>query len=361
MNFNRLFSIFLVCVLCCASCSSSPPLTVNDEEIISETALGDEEIEELGMIEFADLLQESGDLPSSSFNEIWAYVVSGNESSLKLNMPVSDVVYFGAEVSSYGHLVGVPKKSKLARYKGRLHMSVACNSGGLTHFVIEPGSRAREVLVAEIIAAAKDYDGLNIDMELVPAQDAANFISFLNEVRTGVGDDKVFSVCVPARLRAVGPYSYEKIAALADKVFVMAYDEHWSGSKAGPVASMNWCKSVAAYALQAIGQEKLVMGIPFYGRAWGNTSTSRALINSTTEKIKKDYGVENVKRVNGIPTFTYDVTVKVTVYYEDEYSLATRVEMYRKQGVESVGFWRLGQETSGVWSLLNLNSSIARK
>jgi spore germination protein YaaH len=102
------------------------------------------------------------------------------------------------------------------------------------------------------------------------------------------------------------------------------------------------------------------MGIPFYGRAWGNTSTSRALVNATTEKIKEDHGVENIKRINGIPTFTYDVTVKVTVYYEDEYSLATRIEMYQKQGVEAIGFWRLGQETTRVWSLLTLTSNLAQ-
>jgi spore germination protein YaaH len=357
MNCKYFFCIALVCALY-ASCASEAHSLSGEEEVIFETASDEEELE---LVEFMDFMSDSGELPSAAFNEIWAYVVSGNESALKLNMPVSDVVYFGAEVSSYGHLVDVPKKNKLARYKGRLHLSVACNSGGLTHFVIEPGSVARETLVKEILAAAQNFDGLNIDMELIPARDADNYISFLAELRAGLGRDKVFSVCVPARTRAGGPYSYEKIAFLSDKVFVMAYDEHWSGSKAGPVASMNWCKSVAAYALRAIGQEKLIMGIPFYGRAWGNTSTSRALINATTEKLKKDHGVESVKRVNGIPTFTYDVTVRVTVYYEDEYSLATRIEMYQKQGVEAIGFWRLGQETTGVWSLLNLNSRIARK
>jgi spore germination protein YaaH len=124
---------------------------------------------------------------------------------------------------------------------------------------------------------------------------------------------------------------------------------------------MNWCKQVAAFALSNIGQEKLVMGIPFYGRAWGDTSTSRALVNTTTENIKKANGISEIKRVNGVPTFTYDVNVKVTVYYEDEYSLATRIGMYKDLGVETIGFWRLGQETTGIWSLLSLDSRLARK
>ena len=311
-------------------------------------------------LEFVEI-PSGAPLPVSVFNEVWAYVVSGNENALKSNLPISDIVYFGAEVDRYGHLADAPRRAKLAKYPGRVHIAIVCNSAGLTHFVIEPGSKARAILVKEILAAAEEYDGLNIDLEMVPAQDAENFLSFLAELRAGLGKGKVFSVCVPARTKSSGPYNYNKIAFLADKVFVMAYDEHWSTSKPGPVASMNWCRDVAAYALKSIGAEKLVMGVPFYGRAWGNTSTSRALVNATTERIKKEHGVQDIKRVNGIPTFTYDVLVKVTVFYEDEYSIATRLDMYRKQGVGAIGFWRLGQETMAVWSTLNLTRHIAQK
>jgi spore germination protein YaaH len=314
-----------------------------------------------GIFEFIEIPENVSGLPVSSFSEIWAYVVSGSETALKSSQAISDVVYFGAEVDRYGHVVDVPKRAKLAKFPGRVHVSIACFSAGLIHFIIEPGSRARVRLVEEILAAAKNYDGLNIDFEGVPAQDADNFLSFLAEIRGGLGGDKVFSVCVPARTKSTGPYNYSKIAFISDKIFVMAYDEHWSTSKPGPVASMKWCRDVASYALKAIGSEKLVMGIPFYGRSWGNTSTSRALVNATTERIKKEHGVQDVKRVNGIPTFTYDVLVKVTVFYEDEFSIGTRVDMYRKQGVTSIGFWRLGQETMAVWGLINLERQLAIK
>ncbi|MDR0527365.1 MAG: glycoside hydrolase [Spirochaetaceae bacterium] len=299
-------------------------------------------------------------LTVSSFSEIWAYVVSGYEGALKSNLPISDVVYFGAEVDRYGHLAEVPKRAKLAKYNGRVHIAIACNSAGLTHFVIEPGSKARASLVREILDAASAYDGLNIDLEMVPSKDAENFFSFLGELRAGLGRGKVFSVCVPARTSDNnGPYNYSKIAFIADKVFVMAYDEHWSTSKPGPVASMDWCRNVATHALKTISKEKLVMGIPFYGRAWGNTSTSRALVNATTERIKQEHDVRDIQRVNGIPTFTYEVLVKVTVFYEDEYSISARLDMYRKQGIISIGFWRLGQETMAVWPTLNLDTHLA--
>jgi spore germination protein YaaH len=352
-----------------SGCKAAPPTSaVGEPQVIHSETVGAETAADLPASEdfldypeeyelndtVVDLPKDMDDLPSSSFEEVWAYLISGEEKKLNTKYAVSDLVHFDAEVDRYGHLADIPRRKAITRFKGRVHLAITCNSAGLTHFVIQSGSEARKQLVSEILAAVKDYDGLNIDMESVPVRDAEHFLSFLSELRAGLGG-KMLSVCVPGRTRASQPYNYASIANLADRVFVMAYDEHWSGSSPGPVASMNWCKDVADYGLYAIGQQKLVMGIPFYGRSWGNKSTSRALIHSTTESQKREYGAQDFHRVNGIPTFTYDVTVKVTVYYEDEYSLAARMQMYRGQGVQKIGFWRLGQEAPGIWQLVKLD------
>jgi spore germination protein YaaH len=113
---------------------------------------------------------------------------------------------------------------------------------------------------------------------------------------------------------------------------------------------------VARYGLSVIPPEKLIMGIPFYGRTWGSENTFRAFFHSGIERIKRENQVTTVRREMGIPTFTYEIPVTVTVYYEDEYSLSRRIEMYRTMGVKSIGFWCLGQETPVIWSLLNLTS-----
>jgi spore germination protein YaaH len=166
----------------------------------------------------------------------------------------------------------------------------------------------------------------------------------------------MLSAALPARTRSISGdvYDYEKISALVDRVIVMAYDEHWSGSESGPVASLAWGKKVADYALSVIGAEKLVMGIPFYGRAWGNATPSRALMYSGVEAIIKEYGISGIRRENGIPVFDYELPVRVRVYYDDDHSLSARMEMYRGQGVSAIGFWRLGQEIPSVWNILRL-------
>ncbi|GHT77174.1 hypothetical protein FACS1894130_00640 [Spirochaetia bacterium] len=303
-------------------------------------------------------------LPVSSFGETWGYVIAGEEAALKASYPLSDVGYFGAEIDSYGKLTEVPDRRKLAFYSGRVHLVVACNGRALTHFALEPGSATRRQLITDLLEAARAYDGLQIDFELVPARDGEPFRSFLGELRERLRG-KPLTVALPARTKTTidNWYHYAAIKPLVDRILLMAYDEHWSTSAPGPIASMGWCKTVAAYGLATIGPEKLIMGVPFYGRTWGSVKLynwNRAFYYTGIERIKRENNVTEVRRVGGIPTFTfiytYQVPMTVTGYYEDDYSLATRLEMYRTMGVASVGFWRIGQETPAVWKLLKLDA-----
>jgi spore germination protein YaaH len=296
------------------------------------------------------------ELPELRFDELWCYLTAGRERMLRPGYPITDLAYFGAEIDSYGKLTGVPNPEKLGDFPGRLHLVLVCNSRSLTHFVMESGSSLRRQLIADLLEAAKNFDGLQIDFELIPARDGANFISFLAELREGLGN-KLFTVALPARRGALAQdvFDYARIAPLVDRVFVMAYDEHWSGSKPGPIASLDWCRAVAEHALKTIGPDKLIMGMPFYGRTWGSFNPSRAFFHSGIERIRGENAVVAVDRENGVPFFSYETAITVTVYYEDVYSIALKATMYRNLGVAAVGFWSLGQEDPRVWDCFALS------
>jgi len=342
-----------------ALCSSSPIDRIRSRNVREKTVV--ETVEET-IIEEAPPPVVSvpkntmgAELPVTEFGEIWAYVVAERESALTKGLPLTDIGYFGAEIDSYGSLTDVPRRRNLS-FSGRVHLVVACSSRSLTHFVLIPGSSERKALIAELLEASRNYDGLQIDFEYVPARDGDAFLSFLRDLRAGLPHDKMFTVALPSRIRKLDNdvYDYEKIKPHVDRILVMAYDEHWSGSRPGSVASLDWCRRVADYSLRAIGPEKLIMGIPFYGRAWGDYSPSRALIYTTTEGIIEEHDVTEIGYENGIPTFVYNRNVSIKVYYEDEYSLSARMQMYKSMNVRSVGFWRLGQETPNVWNILKL-------
>jgi spore germination protein YaaH len=340
---NRVVLCILTLGIILAGCHS-PPVLPGTEAVSGNDTLEDEE-------EAEDL----SELPVSSFAELWAYVLDGREEALKEGYPLSDLGYFGAELDSYGKLINVPNPRNLARYSGRIHLVVCSNGRALTHFALAHGSREREQLVADLLMASGPFDGLQIDFEYVPARDGEAFLSFLSELRAGL-NNKIFSVALPARNKTIlnDVYDYQKIRPLVDRILVMAYDEHWSTSEPGPIASMSWCRQIAAYSLEAIGREKLIMGLPFYGRSWGNINPNKAFLYSGIEDLIEKQNISQIDRENSIPTFSYEVPLSVTVYYEDVYSLSARLEMYRAMGVNSAGFWRLGQETPALWSILRL-------
>ncbi|GHV16260.1 hypothetical protein FACS189493_1800 [Spirochaetia bacterium] len=360
---NTPFARFILIglILAITSCGSAPePVTetpvdpaVVDETVIEAEAEAEAEEEPEVLFEYP---LDYDTLSESAFGEIWGYLIAGREGDLRASMPLSDVGYFGAEIDSYGKLTDVPNVRKIAYFTGRKHLVVACNSRSLAHFALEPGSQTRRQLIADLLEAARPYDGLQIDFELIPARDGDNFLSFLRELREGTRG-KRFTIALPARLRTLSNdvFDYKKILPLVDRILVMAYDEHWSTSAPGPIASMDWCRRVAAYALETIGPEKLIMGIPFYGRTWGNISPNRAYFHSGIQRIRRENNVADIRRENGIPTFTYQVPLTITVYYEDDYSLSARFELYRRMGVASIGFWCLGQESATIWDILRLS------
>jgi hypothetical protein len=346
-----LLSFLFALPLCACASDSAPapaPVPVLEEVIEDE----DDEV--------WDAEPEGGypeyDGRTMSFDEIWCYLTAGREQALKPGYPITDLVYFGAEVDSYGKLTGVPDRRKLKGFPGRVHMALVCNSRGLAHFVLESGSAPRRQLIADLLSASENFDGLQIDLELIPARDGANFLSFLSELRTGLGN-KMFTIALPARRRVLAQdvFDYGRIAPLVDRIFVMAYDEHWSGSDPGPIASLDWCRSVAAHGLNIIGPEKLIMGMPFYGRTWGSFNPSRAFFHSGIERIREEQEVAEVERKRGVPTFSYETSITVTVYYEDVHSVALKAAAYQELGVAALGFWTLGQEDPRVWSALVLS------
>jgi len=295
--------------------------------------------------------QESED--PLQFREVWAYLMKGEEAFLVDSLPVSDLLYFSAEINAYGELVGVPDIKKLAGFKGRRHLVVAeIASYSLTHFCLDPAYPVRDTLVKAIVKAAEPYDGVQMDFEAIPVRDRDNFIEFLKLLKKGIGV-KGLSVALPARLSEAGDtLGYAKIAAVADRIVVMAYDEHWSTSAPGPVASMEWSGRVAAFAASKIEPGKLVMGLPFYGRAWGDKKPNRAYKYSGIEALIEEKAIGVFFRENEVPWFRYEETVIVDVYYDDAESLLYRLRLYRDAGVRAVAFWRIGQEDPAVWQQL---------
>jgi len=355
-----LIILFAIFSFIFADCSGTPGNTSADSSG-TEIEISAEEAEALAQAAAEEELQLfisqlDPNLPVTAFKEIWGYVVTGRESFLTPNLPLTDIGYFSADVNVYGTIGTIPDRRNLPRHPARVHLVVTCGSQSLTYFTLMPGSPQRNALIADLIAATRNFDGLQIDFEYIPARSREAFQSFLRELRAGLPADKMFTVAYPARTRRIDNdiFDYELILPYVDRILIMAYDEHWSTSRPGPVASFGWCRNVATYGMRTIGAEKLIMGLPLYGRAWVDVNHHRALIYQTVASLYSTMNSTEVRRENTVPTFNYDVNVNVTVYYDDEFSLSAKMQMYKSMNVEKIGFWRVSQETTRVWDVMQI-------
>lgn len=305
-------------------------------------------------------------MPVTQFGEVWAYLMANETKFYSPDYPITDIGFFGAGLSTFGKLVDVPARSKMPQTSARVHMVVIDNSRALTHFVLDPEFKLRQTLISSLLKAAEPYDGLQIDFELVSADDKEHYWSFLKELKNGLRKDQMLSVAIPARTKQLkhDAYDYAKISQIVDRIVVMAYDEHWATSAPGAVASMEWCNNVMAYSAKVIPQEKLIMGLPFYGRAWSNDDTAGAYKFSSVDRLfrgenakgplSEDTEISPVTIDHGIPTFTVSKNVTYTFYFDNAWSTSRRLQMYKNGGVKNVGFWRLGQEDPDIWQLLQI-------
>lgn len=290
--------------------------------------------------------------------ETWAYLMTGEEKYFPANSSITDVGCFSAVVSKDGSLSGghssPPGVPAAPGTRFHLVITMPWNTT-LAHIYLNPDYPFRDKLIADIVKRAAPFDGLQIDFEAVSKDDGTAYLNFLYAVKKALPKEKVFSVAVMARWadhKTKNPddaFDYPFISRIADRVIVMAYDEHYRGGAAGPVASLPWCSKIFDYALSTIDPDKLIMGVPMYGRAWQKEKTAKAFRNMEvwSDLKKRDAQMYSTPEDGG--SYTYTTNVTINVHFESMPSLDAKMDLYSSKPIKGVAFWRISQEPLGWW------------
>ncbi|MGA2966701.1 MAG: glycosyltransferase [Terriglobales bacterium] len=235
---------------------------------------------------------------------------------------------------------------------------------GIGDFLMNPKGRANFRREIGIYLASDHYRGLMVDFEAFPKKAQPGYVALLNELAADLhAKGMKLYVSVQARNE---DYDYKAIAAAADGVVIMNYDEHYPGGTPGPVASQEWFTSNLESALKQIPKEKLICAIANYGYDWvekpkkgklpageadKTVSVQDAWIGARDSEEDIDFDGDALN-----PHFSYqdDDHFRHDVWYLDAVTALNEMRAAQTLGIQTFALWRLGAEDRSLWRVWDM-------
>lgn len=256
-------------------------------------------------------------------------------------------------------------------------------SGNFSDAVLTPSSRQKFAKTSVAIVADHDLDGVDIDWEypgqigdnnVFRAIDKQNYTLMFEEIRKELDDLSKKTGKYYELTTAVGAsYSYiehtemDKAAEYLDYVNLMTYDFYTSGDSAGHHSNLyppedyekdaSAHKSFKEFVAAGVPPEKLVLGLPFYGRSWIMKSADRHGINMPVESRARGGGYTYIKDslVNkkgfvrywdekAQAPYLFSASTNQLVVYDDEESVKLKCEYVINNDMAGVMFWQYASD-----------------
>jgi len=232
----------------------------------------------------------------------WFQELPGMVSVLQ-NLDTLDTVYpFSYEIDASGEIEDRtvtkmdgqiwPLFNQLLQARGiEVIPTIAWFDGNQMHEILsDDRKRAEHIDMIVDLVEEGDFDGINIDYEQKLAETKDHFSDFLEELNDALGR-KILTCAIEARMPAEDRWrnvpanieyanDYAAIGKHCDRIEIMAYDqqradinlnEERAGVPYNPVADKDWVEKVIKLALEDFPKEKVMLGVPTYGRAWDVT------------------------------------------------------------------------------------------
>jgi hypothetical protein len=220
--------------------------------------------------------------------------------------------------------------------------------------------------VPELVSLALDLgvDGINVDVEQLDELDRDAYGEFLVALRADLKaaiPDATLTVATEAGLRGMGN-AVAAFAAGVDRLFLMGYDYHWSGSQPGassPVDrsdglyTLRW--SIDRYVEAGVPRDRILLGLPLYGMTWRTTGPDRTapVLGPGSTWIPNrhlDVLLDPAFQPGRDPFEVAEFFIRPegenwrVTYYDSPGTLRAKLALARDQGLAGGGFWAVGYE-----------------
>ena len=229
------------------------------------------------------------------------------------------------------------------------------------------------------LAANTRYRGITFDFQAIPAQAQDGYNQLIASLYADLHPRNLrLYVNMPISSK---PEVLKFIAANADGIVLMNYDQHQSGTDAGPIAGQNWFENNLRNAMQVVPREKIICSIGNYAYDWMTPLPSPAppvrkgarpalhnkapeppeVTNSvymTTQEAWQAASESGAKieldDTSLNPHFAYDdedAKIRHDVWFLDAVTALNEMRVARALGLQTFALWRLGSEDDSLWNI----------
>ncbi|MGA8866240.1 MAG: glycosyltransferase [Candidatus Sulfotelmatobacter sp.] len=217
--------------------------------------------------------------------------------------------------------------------------------------------------------ASDRYRGLKVDFEAFPKSGQPGYIALLNELSSDLhARGMKLYVSVPPHNPE---FNYAAVAAAADGVVIMNYDEHYPNAPSGPVASQDWFVQNLKFAESAIPREKLICAIANYGYDWAlkpkngkmpsgerdvTVSVQEAWLAARDSEVDVTFDDDALN-----PHFSYldERSIRHDVWFLDAVTALNHMRAAQTLGIRTFALWRLGGEDRSLWRVWDVPGDAA--
>lgn len=260
-------------------------------------------------------------------------------------------------------------------------------SKGFSDAALTPESRNKLTASGVDFLIKHNLDGLDFDWEypalqgdnnVVREEDKENFVEMLKSFREALDSiGKQDNTHYLMTIASGGFRTYLEVNDLKaaseylDFINIMAYDFYTAGDETtGHHANLfpNGTKgrsasnAVKEHLEFGVPAEKIVLGVPFYGRMWQQVEPTdhglfqsgkfkRGLPNSEIQELMNDSTYIRYWDEKAAAPYIYSKRDSAWITYEDEESMVRKMDFIKENGLGGAMFWELSEDPSRV--LLN--------
>ena len=258
-------------------------------------------------------------------------------------------------------------------------------SSNFSDAVLTRESRSGFARTSVEIVSDYDLDGVDIDWEypgqigdnnVFRPEDRQNYTRMFKALRKELDKlSKTTGKYYELTTAVGGNYSYiehtemDRVSRYVDYVNLMTYDFYTSGDTAGHHSNLyppedyekdaSADKSVHLFLDAGVPAEKLVLGVPFYGRSWIMKSAGKHGINMPVERGARGGGYTYIKDSlvnqkgfvrywdeNAKAPYLFNSETNQLVTYDDEESVKLKCEYVIDNHLAGMMFWQYASDSS---------------